>query len=279
MKTPVGPKKTSGLECVLIARGLCRFNRSMDLRFQVLVCMLAGWLNRQQQDVIEYQREEISVLLEQNGGKPKAFTDSQRRRLTAKAAAIGRKELEELAQLARPDTLRKWFRMLVKEKWTFDSGNRKGRPPINPETEELIIKLLKENPLWGSDRVVGTLKNLGIKVSDTTIDNVRKRHGIPPAPEREKKPNWSKFLSAHWDGLLAADFFTTLVATNRRWCASVTNERFTPESSFLNSARHYDGASLLSTGRFNTRATHIQCCPSPTERALVWSGGLSFEAS
>ena len=53
----------------------------MDLRFQVLVCMLAGWLNRQQQDVIEYQREEISVLLEQNGGKPKAFTDSQRRRL------------------------------------------------------------------------------------------------------------------------------------------------------------------------------------------------------
>ena len=183
----------------------------MDLRFQVLVCMLAGWLNRQQQDVIEYQREEISVLLEQNGGKPKAFTDSQRRRLAEKAASIGKQELEELAQLARPDTLRKWFRMLVKEKWTFDSGNRQGRPPLDPATEELIIKLLKENPSWGSDRVVGALKNLGIKVSDTTIGNVRKRHGISPAPEREKKPNWSKFLSAHWDGLLAADFFTTEV--------------------------------------------------------------------
>jgi putative transposase len=183
----------------------------MDLRFQVLVCMLAGWLNRQQQAVIEYQREEISVLLEQNGGKPKAFTDSQRRRLAEKAAVIGKQELEELAQLARPETLKKWFRMLVKGKWTFDSGNRKGRPPIDPETEELILKLLKENPSWGSDRVVGALKNLGIKVSDTTIDNVRKRHGIPPAPEREKAPNWSKFLSAHWDGLLAADFFTTEV--------------------------------------------------------------------
>ena len=70
-----------------------------------------------------------------------------------------------------------------------------------------------------------------------------------------------------------------LVATNRRWCANVTNERSTPESRFLNSARLNDGALSLSTGRFNTRATHIQCCPSPTERVLVWSGGLSFETS
>jgi putative transposase len=183
----------------------------MDLRFQFLVCMLAGWLNRQQQAVIDYQREEISVLLEQNGGKPGAFTDSQRRRLAEKASALGRQELDELAQLARPETLRKWLRTLVREKWTFQSETRKGRPPLEAETEELIIKLLKENPSWGSDRVVGALKNLGIKVSDTTIDNVRKRHGIPPAPEREKKVNWSKFLSAHWDGLLAADFFTTEV--------------------------------------------------------------------
>ena len=156
----------------------------MDLRFQVLVCMVAGWLNRQQQDVIEYQREEISVLLEQNGGKPKAFTYSQRRRLAEKAATLGRQELEELAQLARPDTLRKCFRMLVKEKWSLDSGNRKGRPPIDPATEELILKLLKENLAWGSDRVVGALKNLGIKVSDTTIDNVRKRNGIPVGPKK-----------------------------------------------------------------------------------------------
>ena len=108
--------------------------------------MLAGWLNRQQQDVIEYQREEISVLLGQNGGKPRAFSDSQRRRLAEKAATLGRQELEELAQLARPGTLKKWFRMLVKGKWTFDSENRKGRPLIDPETKELILKLLKENP-------------------------------------------------------------------------------------------------------------------------------------
>jgi hypothetical protein len=55
------------------------------------------------------------------------------------------------------------------------------------------------------------LSNLGIKVSDTTVDNIRKRNGIPPAPEREKKGDWNKFLTAHLEGLIAADFFSTEV--------------------------------------------------------------------
>ena len=131
----------------------------MDLRIQFLVCMLAGWLNRQQQAVIEYQREEIAVLLEQEqlGGKPKPFTDRQRMRLAEKASGILKKELEKVANLATPDTLRRWFRKLIKEKRTFESPARKGRPPIDPETEGLIVNLLKANPTWGSDRIVGVL--------------------------------------------------------------------------------------------------------------------------
>ena len=185
----------------------------MDLRIQFLVCMLAGWLNRQQQAVIEYQREEIAVLLEQEqlGGKPKPFTDHQRMCLAEKASGILKKELEKVANLATPDTLRRWLRKLIKEKWTFESPARKGRPPIDSETEELIVNLLKANPTWGSDKIVGVLSNLGIKVSDTTIDNIRKRNGIPPAPEREKKGDWNKFLTAHWEGVIAADFFSTEV--------------------------------------------------------------------
>ncbi|MDA7645643.1 hypothetical protein N8642_04710 [bacterium] len=60
----------------------------MDLRILFLVCMLAGWLNRQQQAVIEYQQEGIAVLLEQLGGKPAPFTDRQRMRLAEKASGI-----------------------------------------------------------------------------------------------------------------------------------------------------------------------------------------------
>lgn len=69
--------------------------------------------------------------------------------------------------------------------------------------------MLQENPQWGSDRVVGALANLGIRLTDTTIDNIRKRNGLEPAPLRELKANWDTFLKAHWEGLLAADFFTT----------------------------------------------------------------------
>ena len=71
--------------------------------------------------------------------------------------------------------------------------------------------MLEENPQWGSDRVVGALSNLGIRITDTTVDNIRKRNGLDPAPMRSTKINWDTFLKAHWEGLLAADFFTTEV--------------------------------------------------------------------
>ena len=73
------------------------------------------------------------------------------------------------------------------------------------------MNLLKANPTWGSDKIAGVLSNLGVKVSDTSIDNIRKRNGIPLAPEREKKGDWNKFLAAHWEGLIVADFFSTEV--------------------------------------------------------------------
>jgi transposase InsO family protein len=71
--------------------------------------------------------------------------------------------------------------------------------------------MLQENPTWGSDRVVGALSNLGIRLSDTTIDNIRMRNGIGPGPTRQNRTNWDAFLNARWNGLLAADFFTTEV--------------------------------------------------------------------
>jgi hypothetical protein len=45
---------------------------------------------------------------------------------------------------------------------------------------------------------VGALANLHIQISDTTVDNIRKRNGIPPAPERVKQTTWRQFLKAHW---------------------------------------------------------------------------------
>jgi len=70
---------------------------------------------------------------------------------------------------------------------------------------------MTENPSWGSDRIVGVLANLHYVISDSTVDNIRKRNGIAPVPDRSKSTTWRHFLKAHWEGLIAAGFFTTEV--------------------------------------------------------------------
>ena len=176
-------------------------------------------MSRHQQAVIEYLQEENRILLEQLGGKPKRFTDAQRIRVARKAKLVGRRRLGKLATLVTPDTLLRWFRVLVAKKWTFARTHSLGRPPVDAELEKLVVKLLQENPTWGSKRIVGALNNLGFRLSDSTVDNIRLRNGLDPAPLRGKSTSWHQFLQAHWETLIAADFFTTEVLS---WNGLVT---------------------------------------------------------
>jgi putative transposase len=88
-----------------------------------------------------------------------------------------------------------------------------GRPKIDKELEALVVRIAKENRSWGYDRIVGVLAHLGYTISDQTIGNILKRHGILPAPERKKTTTWSAFIRMHMDVLVATDFFTTEVWT------------------------------------------------------------------
>ena len=187
----------------------------MNAQIQILFLIISGWVNRQQNAIIEYLQEENRILLEQLGGKPRRFTNAQRIRLARKAKPVGRRKLLALGTLVTPDTLLRWFRRLVAQKWTYPRKAGPGRPSVEPEVEKLVLRLMEENPSWGSDRIVGALANLHIPISDSTVDNIRKRNGIPPAPERVKQTTWRQFLKAHWDGLVAADFFTTEVMSWR----------------------------------------------------------------
>ena len=78
---------------------------------------------------------------------------------------------------------------------------------------DLILKFARENPTWGYDRIQGALANVGYHISDTTVANVLKQHGIEPAPDRQRTGDWSTFLKAHWDVLAAIDFTTVEVWT------------------------------------------------------------------
>jgi len=76
--------------------------------FRFVVIAVAGWMNQKQQYAIDYLREENRVLREQLGSRRLRFTDDQRHRLAAKAKLVGRRMLNEIADLVTPDTLLAW---------------------------------------------------------------------------------------------------------------------------------------------------------------------------
>jgi putative transposase len=73
--------------------------------------------------------------------------------------------------------------------------------------------MARKNPTWGYDRIQGALANLGHKISDTTVGNILREHGIEPVPQRKQQSTWKEFLEAHWDVLGAIDFTTIEVWT------------------------------------------------------------------
>src|SRR5207244_9165593 len=83
-----------------------------------------------------------------------------------------------------------------------------GRPRIDKELEDLVVRMARENRSWGYDRIVGALSNLGYYISDQRVGNILKRQGLLPAPERKKTTTWREFIRLHMDMLLATDFFT-----------------------------------------------------------------------
>jgi putative transposase len=180
--------------------------------FSILVISVAGWLNQRQQHVIEYLEEENRILREQIGNRRLRFTDSQRRRLAAKAKRLGRQVLKEIATIVTPETLLAWHRRLIAQKYDGSAGRTAGRPPTTV-ISDLIIRLAEENRTWGYTRIQGALSNLGYTIGRTTIGDILKRHGIEPAPERNRKTTWKEFLRRHWAQISAADFFTVEVWT------------------------------------------------------------------
>jgi len=182
--------------------------------WQFLFVVLCGWVHRRQTEIIEFQDTEIKSLFEKFSKKRVLLTDDQRRRLAVKGKSIGRKALLELTTIVTPDTILRWHRELVAKKWDYsDRQEGAGRPRVKPEVVSLVLRIARKTPLRGYDRIQGALANLGHKVSDQTVGNILKEHGIEPAPDRKRQTNWKTFLRAHWDVLAAIDFTTVEVWT------------------------------------------------------------------
>ena len=182
--------------------------------WHLLLAISSGWVHRRQLEIIEFYQSQLESMLKAQGKKRILLTDDQRRLLAVKGKCLGRKALQELTTIVTPDTILRWHRELVAQKWDHSQQRKPvGRPRIRQSIVDLILRFAKENPTWGYDRIQGALANVGRHISDTTVGNILKAHGIEPAPQRQRQTTWATFLKAHWDVLAAIDFTTIEVWT------------------------------------------------------------------
>jgi putative transposase len=180
---------------------------------QFLLLVFAGWVNRRQLETVEFLQEENRVLREQLGGRRLRFTDDQRRRLAAKGKALGRGVLDQLGGLVTPDTILRWYRELITNKYYGRARRRGERSGTAASLHRLVVKFATENPRWGYTRLRGALGNLGHELGRNTIKRILAEHGLAPAPKRGKTMPWKAFLKAHFGAIAATDFFTVEVLT------------------------------------------------------------------
>jgi putative transposase len=161
-----------------------------------------------QEDAIRYLTEEVKFLKNHINRRPKP-TEAEKTALARAAKAVDPIYLEKTFNLFTPSTLYRWYRELVRKKWDYSKLKKgRGRPRISRELEDLIVKLALENPNDGYETLVGKLKTLGFETNSETIQNVLKRNGIPPSPERKDRLTWKEFLDIHWENLISTDFLT-----------------------------------------------------------------------
>jgi putative transposase len=129
--------------------------KSLLQPWQLLLLIMAGWINRHQQEVVDYLRTENQILKEKLGKKRIRFSDDQRRRLAVKGKVLSRKALDEITTIVTPNTLLRWHRELVARKWDHSQQRQQvGRPPLAMEINELVLRMARENSTWGYDRIL-----------------------------------------------------------------------------------------------------------------------------
>jgi hypothetical protein len=158
-----------------------------------------------------YLEAENRIVRQQIKGRV-LLQDSDRKALAELGWQLGKKALQEIATIAKPDTILAWHRTLADQQVdTAEPHTSVGRPRIGKEIETLVVRMARENRSWGYDRIVGALANLGYTVSDQTVGNILKRHSIPPAPERQKTMTWGEFIRIHMVILGVTNFFSSAV--------------------------------------------------------------------
>jgi putative transposase len=117
---------------------------------------------------------------------------------------------QQALAFVQPRTVMAWQKKRFRDYWRqLGQSGKPGRPTISKEVRELIQDMWQSNPTWGSPRIVGELRKLGITVAKSTVEKYRPRIRKPPSP------TWTGFLNNHVADIVGCDFFTVPTATFR----------------------------------------------------------------
>ncbi len=146
-------------------------------------------------------RHQVAVLRRQVG-RPD-LNDGDRVLLAALARLLPRSSWGSFT--VTPATLLRWHRRLLARRWTYPR-RRPGRPCTRNAIRAAVLRLARENPTWGYQRISGELARVGVTVPPSTVRDILKRVGLGPAPRRTG-PTWAQFLKAQAEGIIACDLF------------------------------------------------------------------------
>src|SRR5258708_17949885 len=157
-----------------------------DNKWARLLAYVTGLVNQKLLLQNEYLIAENRILRAHLPARMR-LSDPERSTLAEIGKRLGRTALQQVACVAKPDTILASYRRLIARQ--FDGSKHRaspGRPRIAPGLEALIVRFARENSGWGYDRIVGALANLGYNVADQTEGNFLRRYGIQPAPKRSQ---------------------------------------------------------------------------------------------
>lgn len=185
-----------------------------SLCYLALRCLLQVALLRPRSDQfkeleIVVLRHELAVLRRQVH-RPQ-FTPADRALLAAASRVLPPSQWRSF--VVTPTTLLRWHRRLVARRWTY--SRRRGRPSVDAEIRALVLRLAREHPGWGYQRIVGEINGLGLRVSATTVRKILRDAGLGPAGSRGGL-SWRMFLRQQAESMLAVDFFTVETVSLQR---------------------------------------------------------------
>jgi putative transposase len=186
----------------------------MNHAFQTILWMLVQFFAPRHNAQIRFLKAQVAILRKRIPKDRIVPSPAEKSELLRLGAEVGH-DVRPVLEIVTPATYRRWANQARRGR----RFRKSGRPPLTREIKNLVIRMGRENLLWGYRRIVGEMKKLGHCICATSVKRILADEGIHPTPEknqhRQPATPWAQFVAAHMESLVATDFFTKTVYTWR----------------------------------------------------------------